>query len=136
MKRVAGLEAKVVALKDQPESVEVLVGQVRRLAAWVGCVDGDRAVSLAESIAEAAAREGHKLVGYYKEALKNIWSQEASPDIKSLLVAMYGSSDAQKASSAFTPWKKAMKVEGKPVASTPSDGQRTMQHLPVAPQWP
>ena len=63
MKRVAGLEAKVVALKDQPEFVEVLVDQVRRLVVRVGRVDGDRAVSLAESIAEAAAKEGPQFGG-------------------------------------------------------------------------
>ena len=115
---MAAMEEELKSLREDPhESVDALLGQARRL---VGKVEGDRAVSLAESIAEVAATTKHKLKDFYKEALRLVKEQEASPDLKSLLVSLYGSADAQKASNAYTAWKKTLKIEGRLESSAPA----------------
>ena len=122
--------------------VEEAIRQINVLAGRPKLTSPAVIIAAVESLVDVATRTSHKDLEYYCKALQACRRFEASPDLCSLCLRLFGSQEDKKISAAIAEWSKQQKYEEPKENSCNTQGSGNLhgsvnsQGAPQYPFWP
>jgi hypothetical protein len=119
--RLAAMERELKRMREatHQESVEQALKQVRSLASKP-TVSGTVLVASIENLVDTAMRTGHAQAQAYKMSLRAVAEFEGSPEIRSLVLSLFGDATAKRLTKIVDDWRKTVPKTAPPTSSPSS----------------